>query len=85
MVTWEKILESLGKNHKLSPDFQVLFVFLLSGWLPKIFFQILEFIIHGGEMKEKWIRHDDVSWNSYRIYIRKKYISQDGPLHIQAT
>ena len=36
VVTQGKILESLGKNHKLSPDFEVLFVFLLSGWLPKI-------------------------------------------------
>ena len=50
----------LGKNHKLSPDFEVLFVFLLSGWLPKISFSDSRIHKIGGEMKEKCS-----SWNSW--------------------
>ena len=65
----------LGKNHKLSPDFEVLFVFLLSGWLPKIFFfQTLEFMKSLAARWKKNVRHeihDDFMKFISHIYSKK--------------
>ena len=64
----------LGKNHKLSPDFEVLFVFLLSGWLPKISFS--DSRIHK-IMAARWKKnvrheiHDDFMKFISHIYSKK--------------